>query len=240
MPHDEVPVITPQGVTFASRPRRQCCSSLSRAASRSRLRCRCWRAGWVMVPSSYRRASSACSAAFRARRSSRSVSPSGSGTWGSGLLSIRAWVRPIRACRPCRARSIASSAARLPSASSSSRARAASARRSRATVSSCRASPGRAMPARRTRGQGETLHHQGDRDHRDGQDQDQVRGGQRDPGRRGSGMERAAASGTTPRVPAQATTAVTRQTGPRRCGAAPGQVHGSAAPRRPGPRAGWR
>jgi hypothetical protein len=30
----------------------QCWSSLSRAASRSRLRCSRWRVGWVMVPSS--------------------------------------------------------------------------------------------------------------------------------------------------------------------------------------------
>jgi hypothetical protein len=43
----------------------QCWRPASRAASRSRLRCSRWRVGWLMVPSWYSRASSACSAAFK-------------------------------------------------------------------------------------------------------------------------------------------------------------------------------
>ncbi len=60
--------------------------------------------------------------------------------------------RRRRDCSLARARSITSSAAQSPAASSSSRARAASARRSRAMVSSWRAASGRAIPARRTSG----------------------------------------------------------------------------------------
>jgi hypothetical protein len=52
-----------------------------------------------MVPSPYRQASSAFSAAFRARRSSRSVISSCS---GDCVPSIWARMRPIRACKPTR------------------------------------------------------------------------------------------------------------------------------------------
>ena len=136
-------------------------------------------------------ASSACSAAFRARRRSRSVRPRGS---LGRSPSIRARARPIRACRLARARSIASSAAQSSSASSSSRASAASAPISRATVSSMTYALGPRDPGHADQGfRGEPLHDKRDHDHGGGEHQDQVplwqrrpvRHGQRDGQRRG-------------------------------------------------------